>query len=424
MKKPPNLVDYLFDHFFDYIPEGVIVGDEKISILRVNPAFSEMFGYSLSEVRGRPIDEIVAPSGLLREEARQFSAVTMSRQCVLADTVRMKKDGTLLPVSIHAMPVVYEDNELLNFVIYRHRSAEMSEILGRDELFSAVLLEHSPNPVLVINADTSIRYVNLAFENLTGYTLHELAGIQVPYPWWTEERFDFNRAGLLEDLEKGASKKEYLFRNRDGSPFWTEVTGVPVRRDGVLQYYLANWTEITARKNAESKLNHLAKHDQLTGLYNRHFFNEYIEKELRRSHRFDHPVAFLMVDIDGFKKINDTFGHQTGDAILKEVADLLSRMVRDIDTVVRYGGDEFLVVLVETDGEKEIVRQRILGEVELRKPGIDILGYPVTLSIGGSHLEPGEGNKLESALAEADRLMYEEKAAKKKLDLAGEQEPV
>ncbi|GAB6280577.1 MAG: hypothetical protein STSR0007_06610 [Thermovirga sp.] len=547
VKKPADLVDFLFDHFFDFMPEGIIVADEKISILRVNPAFSEMFGYGVAEVGGRHIDEVVTSPGSLREEARQFSAATASRQCILADTVRMKKDGTLLPVSIHAMPVVYKDNELLNFVIYRHRSAEVSEILGRDELFSAALLEHSPNPVLVTNADTSIRYVNRAFENLTGYILPELAGRQIPYPWWTDERSEYNRTTLLDSFEKGSDKIEYLFENRDGSPFWIEATGVPVRRGGVFQYYLSNWVDITERKQVQEELQRseerlrlvfdssrdglwdwdiksgsvvfsprwaemlgydiaeikphvsswenllhpgdekevkrllaehfkgnsgwyesnqrlrakdgswkwildrgkvversadgvslrmvgthtditeqkaleeelafMARHDQLTGLYNRHYFNEYIEKELRRSRRFDHPVAFLMIDIDGFKKINDTLGHHVGDIILKDVANLLSGTVRDIDSVVRYGGDEFLVVLVETNGEKEFVRRRILSEVERRKPGMDILGYPVTLSIGGSHLEPGEGDKLEAALAEADRNMYEEKARKKNLGI-------
>ncbi|HDQ93453.1 MAG TPA: diguanylate cyclase [Synergistetes bacterium] len=408
----PDILNTLFDQFFDYMPEAVTVTDGEWFILRVNTAFSDMFGYSSSDIKGKKIDNVVTPEGRLREEAERFSEATASGESLFEDTFRMKMDGTLIPVSVQTVPVNLDDGKIY-FVMYRSRPGGMPGNLGRDEMFSAAMLENSPNPILVINPDTSIRYANRAFELITGYTLDELNEAKAPYPWWTDDRSEKNHAGLLDSFVNGANKIEYLFKKRDGSPFWVEVTGVPVRRNGVLQYYLSNWAEITARKKMEAELGHLAKHDQLTGLYNRHFFNDYIEKELRRSHRFGHPVAFLMVDIDGFKKINDTFGHQTGDAILKEMANLLSRVVRDIDTVVRYGGDEFLIVLVETDGEKELVRQRILAEVELRKPGMDILGYPVTLSIGGSHLEPGEGNKLESALAEADRLMYEEKASKK-----------
>jgi len=431
----------------------------------------------------------------------------------------------------------------VNFIIYRDRPEGEPQSLGRDEQISAALLEHSPNPILVINPDTSIRYVNRSFEKLTGYALQEIAGARIPYPWWSGDRLEINRAGLLDSFENGADKIEYLFRSRSGDPFWIEATGVPVRRKGVLQYYLSNWVDITERNKAqeelarseeslrliyesssdgfwdwdvetgatvfgpqwarmlgyepfeidhdvsfweklihpderekvmaalkshlegctesyestyrmrardgswkwildrgkvvsrlpdgrpkrmvgthtdmsgqkalEDKLVYMASHDQLTGLYNRHYFNEYIEKELRRSDRYGHPVAFLMADIDGFKSINDTFGHHVGDVILRDVARLLSGSVRDIDTVVRYGGDEFLIVLVETDGEKDFVRERILAEVERRGIGQDILGFPVTLSIGGSFLNPGEGSRLEEALAEADRQMYQEKTVKK-----------
>ncbi len=108
----------------------------------------------------------------------------------------------------------------------------------------------------------------------------------------------------------------------------------------------------------------------------------------------------------------------TSEGPLRDVARLLAGSVRDIDTVVRYGGDEFLIVLVETDGEKDFVRERILAEVERRKIGQDILGFPVTISIGGSYLNPGEGSRLDEVLAEADRQMYQEKTLKKEREIA------
>ncbi len=539
----PLPVDSLFGHFFDYLSEAVVMTGPADQILRVNRSFTEMFGYTPSEVSGSNIDVVLTSEGPLRDEARQFSAANASGKSILADTRRRKKDGTLFPVSVLSIPVVFGNGRKVNFMIFRDRPEGGSQSLGRDEQISAALLEHSPNPILVINPDTSIRYVNRSFEKLTGYALQEIAGARIPYPWWTEDRREINRSGLLDSFENGADKIEYLFRSRSGDLFWIEATGIPVRRKGVLQYYLSNWVDITERKKAqeklakseeslrliyessrdgfwdwdvetgaaffwpqwarmlgyepceidqdvssweklihqddrekvmaalkdhlegstesyestfrmrardgswkwilargkvvsrladgrpkrmvgtqtdisgqkalEEKLVYMASHDQLTGLYNRHYFNEYIEKELRRSDRYGHPVAFLMADIDGFKSINDTFGHHVGDVVLRDVARLLAGSVRDIDTVVRYGGDEFLIVLVETDGEKDFVRERILAEVERRKIGQDILGFPVTISIGGSYLNPGEGSRLEEVLAEADRQMYQEKALKK-----------
>lgn len=539
----PLPVDSLFGHFFDYLSEAVVMTGPADQILRVNRSFTEMFGYTPSEVSGSNIDVVLTSEGPLRDEARQFSAANASGKSILADTRRRKKDGTLFPVSVLSIPVVFGNGRKVNFMIFRDRPEGGSQSLGRDEQISAALLEHSPNPILVINPDTSIRYVNRSFEKLTGYALQEIAGARIPYPWWTEDRREINRSGLLDSFENGADKIEYLFRSRSGDLFWIEATGISVRRKGVLQYYLSNWVDITERKKAqeklakseeslrliyessrdgfwdwdvetgaaffwpqwarmlgyepceidqdvssweklihqddrekvmaalkdhlegstesyestfrmrardgswkwilargkvvsrladgrpkrmvgtqtdisgqkalEEKLVYMASHDQLTGLYNRHYFNEYIEKELRRSDRYGHPVAFLMADIDGFKSINDTFGHHVGDVVLRDVARLLAGSVRDIDTVVRYGGDEFLIVLVETDGEKDFVRERILAEVERRKIGQDILGFPVTISIGGSYLNPGEGSRLEEVLAEADRQMYQEKALKK-----------
>jgi diguanylate cyclase (GGDEF)-like protein/PAS domain S-box-containing protein len=543
----PLTVDPLFGHFFDYLSEAVVMTGPADQILRVNRSFTEMFGYTPSEVSGSNIDVVLTSEGPLRDEARQFSAANASGKSILADTRRRKKDGTLFPVSVLSIPVVFGNGRKVNFMIFRDRPEGGSQSLGRDEQISAALLEHSPNPILVINPDTSIRYVNRSFEKLTGYALQEIAGARIPYPWWTEDRREINRSGLLDSFENGADKIEYLFRSRSGDLFWIEATGIPVRRKGVLQYYLSNWVDITGRKKAqeklakseeslrliyessrdgfwdwdvetgaaffwpqwarmlgyepceidqdvssweklihqddrekvmaalkdhlegstesyestfrmrardgswkwilargkvvsrladgrpkrmvgtqtdisgqkalEEKLVYMASHDQLTGLYNRHYFNEYIEKELRRSDRYGHPVAFLMADIDGFKSINDTFGHHVGDVVLRDVARLLAGSVRDIDTVVRYGGDEFLIVLVETDGEKDFVRERILAEVERRKIGQDILGFPVTISIGGSYLNPGEGSRLEEVLAEADRQMYQEKTLKKEREI-------
>ena len=159
----------------------------------------------------------------------------------------------------------------------------------------------------------------------------------------------------------------------------------------------------------EEKLAHMARHDPLTGAYNRRALDELLERELTRSKRYNHPIGVLLIDVNRFKEINDRFGHVMGDKVLQAVADILQHNVRNSDVIARYGGDEFLVVLPETDGETELVEERILAEVAHRNKANPLLDFAVTLAIGSVHWSPDSGKSMEEALAEADRLMYENK---------------
>ena len=134
----------------------------------------------------------------------------------------------------------------------QHKQAE--EALRESQQFSASLLESSPNPVLVINPDTSIRYVNPAVEQLTGFSTAEIIGKKAPYPWWTEETLKKTSKDLTEAMRRGAAKLEELFQKKNGERFWVQITSGPVTRNGELQYYLANWVDITQRKQAEQAL--------------------------------------------------------------------------------------------------------------------------------------------------------------------------
>ena len=180
----------------------------------------------------------------------------------------------------------------------------------------------------------------------------------------------------------------------------------------LLELLLNYTTQAIKRIRLISELKEQATRDTLTSVYNRRYFNQVIEQEILRSARYDHPIGFLMIDIDRFKEINDHHGHQVGDEVLQEVAKLLQEQVRDSDVVVRYGGDEFLLLLIETDGETETVKQRILEEVVQRNVNNPAFDFPVTLSIGSAHWSPEDGQTVEKILADADKRMYEEKRSK------------
>ena len=177
----------------------------------------------------------------------------------------------------------------------------------------------------------------------------------------------------------------------------------------LLEMLLGHTVEALKRIRLQNKLKEQAIHDPLTGSYNRRYFTHTMEKELERSKRYDHPIAFLMVDINRFKEINDRFGHQMGDRVLREVGKLLQEQVRKVDSVVRYGGDEFLIVLPEKSSDTEAVVQRIRQAVAKWNKKIPLLDFPLTLAIGTSYWHPGRVEPVEAALYDADRRMYTDK---------------
>ena len=157
----------------------------------------------------------------------------------------------------HYSPLQDKSGEVIGMVgvstdITDRKQAE--EALQESEEFSLSLLANSPNPINVINPDTSIRYVNPALEKLTGFSLAELIGRKAPYPYWAEE----TSKKTAKDLEKGMRRKavrlEELFRNKNGEQFWVEITSAPISKDGKFKYLLANWVDITDRKQAEEAL--------------------------------------------------------------------------------------------------------------------------------------------------------------------------
>jgi len=167
------------------------------------------------------------------------------------------------------------------------------------------------------------------------------------------------------------------------------------------------------RHDLRKRLQYCASHDALTGVFNRQYFAEMIEVELARSRRYQHAIGVLMVDIDGFKQVNDRIGHDAGDQVLRAVADFLVRELRTVDTAIRYGGDEFLLILPETgQGAKDAaLRLQKASEQALRTVHAD-LDEGVTISIGASYWEEDRGLTIDEVISEADRSMYESKRAK------------
>lgn len=195
---------------------------------------------------------------------------------------------------------------------------------------------------------------------------------------------------------------------RSGKLVPVEIRAAHVELEG-RTCLLGIFRDVTERKRLEEELARMARRDPLTGVLNRYALQELLEREASRSERYTHSVAFLMIDVNRFKEVNDRFGHAMGDKVLQGVTEVIQHNIRDADILVRYGGDEFLVILPETDGEAEVVKERILAEIAERNRTNPLLDFPVTLAIGAAHWSSGSGQTMEQVLDGVDKRMYEDK---------------
>ncbi len=193
-----------------------------------------------------------------------------------------------------------------------------------------------------------------------------------------------------------------------------EVYQEAVYRDPEVEIYEHLVTLVHNLKTSQDKLAAMATRDNLTGLYNRNHFNEIIGREVGRARRHGEELAFLLIDLDHFKQLNDDYGHLHGDGVLKTFAGILRGCVRSSDILCRFGGDEFVIVSPRCDcGAGNSVKARIAGSLAQWNAEFACADYRIECSIGCANLM--EGMSIVDAIAVADRLMYEEKNAKRRI---------
>ena len=238
---------------FNSTTDAFLIFDTDGNIVEVNPQACKIYGYPHKELIKLSGKDIVHPDHYHLFE--QFRRDVQTADEFHAESVDVHKDGTTFDVKVSGTEFDYKGKPHLLAVIRditERKAAE--EALRESEEFSFSLLNNSPNPILVINPDTSVRYVNPALERLTGFSSAEIIGMKAPYPWWTEETLQKTGIDLGDAMRKGATNLEELFQTRNGERFWVEITSAPVRSNGEFKYYLANWIDITERKRAEDAL--------------------------------------------------------------------------------------------------------------------------------------------------------------------------
>ena len=289
----------------------------------------------------------------------------------------------------------------------RSRTVELERGLAERQKLTAErdrFFEVSQTLHVVLDSRGSIRWVSPASRRILGRAPEEFVGTKV----WEHLELDEETAHreVLPRLKSGATDIELRLRHKDGSARWTLWNAAP---DPLGELVFAAGLDISERRKAEHQIEHLAYHDALTGLPNRHLFVDRLDTALTRARRAEEAIAVLFVDIDHFKAINDSLGHTAGDTLLRTLSLRLRSTLRNEDTVARLGGDEFTVLVTGIKDPNDLLRlaQKIHSTI---KAPVEVASRELTVSASiGVGLFPQDGETAEQLLRNADLAMYRAK---------------
>jgi len=309
-----------------------------------------------------------------------------------------------------------EANILQSFSVTIAELISHKQALEENQLARTVF-EHNLTSLIITDANNNVLNVNPSFTHVTGYTEEDVIG-KNPSILKSDKQDDVFYQKMWQSLhEQNCWEGEFWNRRKNGElyPQWSSITVVRDKQ-GKIKNYVASFADISLKKAAEERINQLAYYDSLTTLPNRSLFHDRLEQAILQADRNNTKVALLFIDLDRFKEVNDTFGHDAGDALLINVAKRMATCLRVSDTLARLGGDEFVIILRQLQGEQnQVVNivQRIVNNIlELlltpHEYGEHILHSGASI---GVVIYPDNADNSQQLIQQADTAMYEAKNA-------------
>jgi diguanylate cyclase (GGDEF)-like protein/PAS domain S-box-containing protein len=467
-------------------PFGILVHDRAGAIQFANAAFSELFLYDPSELTGHRLHDLIVPTEM-RPEAERLAAQLNSGLAVHQRLRRMRKDGHLLDVEVHSVPLLRYGEIHGAYVIYKDISDQVKAAVAAREHANAVdrwvedlktrttqltllnemgqLLQSANNceevyacvgesaAALFAGADSGALHVLGTSENRLSamatwgnrrsagqtFALDECCSLRGGQPQWSDSRSNDLACGhvdrsvdathlcvpmIAQGETLGVIHIQYdrnpLRRNRDA-----EAEHKAKDAQSRIAVAAANQIAFTlVNLRLRETLREQAIRDPLTGLYNRRFMNESLERELQRAKRNHQRLAVIFLDLDHFKRFNDNFGHAAGDHVLQSIARLLETHFRAGDMICRYGGEEFAIILPESSAQSAVKRAEMLrtAAAGLRLYHLGIHLDQVTLSMGVAGF-PEHAQDTQQLLELADKCLYESKSQGRNQVIAARPDP-
>ena len=405
----------MFERLFENsLNELYIFHPKSLKFVAVNRAARKNLGYTIEELNTMTPLDLKPELDLQSFRELLVPLVSGEQEQVLFKTVHRRKDGSLYPVEINLQLFDYGGEKLcMALVANLTEIKQLEEEKRRKEELFRLMLQGIPNPAWLVSRERRILAQNKAAASLFGTKVGDycwervLGGGNLPDEY--REVFEKNGTPLPGTKCYFCLADEALDRNEPINSEVEFVGGIwdtwwiPLGEDVYLHYA----TDVTKYKKMEEELRHLSVTDVLTNAYNRRYFIQKLEEEMERARRAGRKFSLIMLDIDCFKSINDRFGHNAGDLVLKSMAELIKNRICKIDTLARWGGEEFVLLLPDTPVENAA---RLAEELRESLSRMDIQGVGrVTASFGVAGYCPGDS--VDSLVNKADNMMYEAKAA-------------
>ncbi|WP_157819223.1 diguanylate cyclase domain-containing protein [Mariprofundus aestuarium] len=393
-----------FETIMSSMGEMLFVTDTEYKIEFANPAALTTLGHELEELTGTPLESLISGDiELTPEEEKQLAK---NGEIKSIEREFLHKSGHKIPVLI-TVTIMQQGENAACQIVHAGRDITRQKRTERDLRLAAKVMESDSNAILVCDDKANIVLVNPAFCDITGYSREEVIGNNPRILSSGRQTVDFYRKMWSTLHSEGMWAGEIWNKRKNGEvyPEWLSITAV--RNDaGEISNFVSIFYDISEQKNIEQRLSHMAHHDQLTGLPNRTLFTDRLEHALAHAIRDKYKVGLMFIDIDGFKAINDNFGHDVGDALLIEIANRLGELVRSADTVARVGGDEFIIILENLIDLEDMVQ---VADKILKCFSTPTMAAEIACDIGcsiGIAIGPDDSQNADELVKKADTAMY------------------
>ncbi|MCP3668549.1 MAG: EAL domain-containing protein [Gammaproteobacteria bacterium] len=389
-------------------PASIIITNTGGIIEYANPKAAEVSGYTLDELIGKNPKMLKSDDKSSHDYKLMWDTISAGNEW-RGEFHNKRKDGTFFWEAASISPLRDETGTITHYIAVKEdiTARKHTEELMR---MNAMVFETTTEGIMITDIEGRVKSVNPAFSKITGYTSDEIVGLDSKILNSGRHDEQFFHEMWQELANKGQWSAEIWNKKKDGTifPMWLSLAAIQ-DASGHVSEYVAVFTDISKRKEDEEKIRYQANYDALTHLPNRMLFTDRLSKSIEFAQRNNKLLALLFLDLDQFKVVNDTLGHAVGDYILQMAAKRLSDCVRTSDTVARFGGDEFVILLVDIADADDaaLVANKVISELSrsfFHEEREIFIGASVGIS-----LFPNDSDQPDQLLLNADMAMYKAK---------------